>query len=229
MLETIDEAVSAIGEANHSDEVAGLTVAACKHLGLSRFVFYLNTNADEKSIRTQIIASNLPDHLSSDAELSQSKVQSLLFPRSGCATPPVLISEEQLKTLGLSEAANKFDFSQFVRLGVHSEDGRTGNLCVMGRRHPLAQWEIMRLQYFGLLAFAKLVDFRQDSKPKHRLSQREVECLAWIGEGKTSFETGRILGLSEFTVNNYVASANRKLGAVNRTQALLIAARMGII
>jgi len=44
------------------------------------------------------------------------------------------------------------------------------------------------------------------------LTPRQIECLQWIAEGKTSWEIGEILGLSEHTVNEHLAAARRKLG-----------------
>ena len=61
------------------------------------------------------------------------------------------------------------------------------------------------------------------------LSGREREVLDWLQEGKSSWETSVILGISERTVNFHVENITRKLGAVNRSQALAIAARLGLL
>ncbi|MEM8542149.1 MAG: helix-turn-helix transcriptional regulator, partial [Pseudomonadota bacterium] len=57
----------------------------------------------------------------------------------------------------------------------------------------------------------------------------ERRVLLWCGNGKTSFEISRILGLSEHTVNHYIASAVRKLDAANRTHAIAKALKMNIV
>ncbi|TBW36276.1 LuxR family transcriptional regulator [Siculibacillus lacustris] len=62
-----------------------------------------------------------------------------------------------------------------------------------------------------------------------RLSPRERECLQWTAAGKTSWEISAILGLSQSTTDGYIASATRKLGAVNRTQAVAEGIRRGLI
>jgi DNA-binding CsgD family transcriptional regulator len=61
------------------------------------------------------------------------------------------------------------------------------------------------------------------------LSTRETHCLQWAAAGKTSIETGMILGLSPHTVNQYLTSATIKLKAVNRTHAVTKAVRLGLI
>ena len=68
-----------------------------------------------------------------------------------------------------------------------------------------------------------------NSEIKYKISKRELECIRWTAEGKTSYEISVILNLSENTVNNYIATAARKIGAVNRSHMISIAARSGII
>ena len=70
-----------------------------------------------------------------------------------------------------------------------------------------------------------------DKKPQERsiLTAGERRVMLWCGNGKTSFEISRILGLSEHTVNHYIASAVRKLDATNRTHAIAKALKMNIV
>ena len=68
-----------------------------------------------------------------------------------------------------------------------------------------------------------------DGAQERSLSAREVECLAWISEGKTSLDVSSILGISPHTVNHYLNNAQEKLGANNRTQAVAIALRTRLI
>lgn len=62
-----------------------------------------------------------------------------------------------------------------------------------------------------------------------RLTQRERECLLWIVEGKTDWEIGMILGISENTVRVHANRLREKLHARTRTQAAVQAVRLGII
>lgn len=61
------------------------------------------------------------------------------------------------------------------------------------------------------------------------LSARECECLKWVSAGKTDWEIGEILNLSEKTVNAYIERAKHKLHVQNRTQAVMTALREGVI
>lgn len=64
---------------------------------------------------------------------------------------------------------------------------------------------------------------------KTGLTPREIECLRWCSRGKTNWEISRILGLSERTVEHYLSRANRKLGSINRTQAVARAMKLKVI
>ena len=58
---------------------------------------------------------------------------------------------------------------------------------------------------------------------------RELETLRWTMEGKTAWEVGRILGISEQTVARHLHNATRKLDAVNKHQAVIKALRQGLL
>ena len=61
------------------------------------------------------------------------------------------------------------------------------------------------------------------------LTPRELEALRWTMEGKTAWEVGAILGISERTAVLHVNNAMHKLGCVNKHQAVLKALRLGLI
>lgn len=57
----------------------------------------------------------------------------------------------------------------------------------------------------------------------HRqLTKREQECLHWVSHGKTSWETAKILGISERTVNFHISNSLVKTGCANRQQLTAI-------
>ncbi len=61
-----------------------------------------------------------------------------------------------------------------------------------------------------------------------RLTQRQVEVLGRICEGKTNKQIALELGLSEKTIKAHVTAIFKALGVVNRTQAVLVAQRGGV-
>ncbi len=62
-----------------------------------------------------------------------------------------------------------------------------------------------------------------------KLSVRELECLRWTMEGKTAWELGQILKITEQTAARHINNATQKLGCINKLQAVLKALRLGIL
>lgn len=61
------------------------------------------------------------------------------------------------------------------------------------------------------------------------LSTREREVLNWLKQGKSSWETSVILGISERTVNFHIYKVMEKLNTINRPQTVAVATRLGLI
>ncbi|KQS64627.1 DNA-binding protein [Rhizobium sp. Leaf371] len=62
-----------------------------------------------------------------------------------------------------------------------------------------------------------------------RLSRGEVACLMQASHGLTSEGIARVTGYQNDTVNSYIKSAIKKLGAANRTHAIADAIRRSLI
>ena len=61
------------------------------------------------------------------------------------------------------------------------------------------------------------------------LTRRERDCLLWVAEGKTTWEIGQILRISENTVLYHIKNAQEKLGAVIRIHAVAKALRLELL
>jgi LuxR family transcriptional activator of bioluminescence operon len=61
------------------------------------------------------------------------------------------------------------------------------------------------------------------------LTDREVEILQWTAHGKTAWEIGSILNISERTVNFHLQNAMSKFGVHNKTHAASKAVSVGLI
>lgn len=61
------------------------------------------------------------------------------------------------------------------------------------------------------------------------LTPREAEAVLWIAAGKTAWEAGRILRVTEHTLTAHARSAAQKLGASNRAHLVARAFVRGIL
>lgn len=63
----------------------------------------------------------------------------------------------------------------------------------------------------------------------HDLSQRELDVIRWIGEGKSNAVIAEILGISKNSVDSYVKRIFAKLDVSDRTAAAVRAVSLGLI
>lgn len=75
---------------------------------------------------------------------------------------------------------------------------------------------------YGLHVQAEEIDL-------NTISRREKEALSWCAEGKSIEDIGLLMSISPETVKGYLDSARYKLGALNRTHAVVKAIRAGLI
>jgi DNA-binding CsgD family transcriptional regulator len=66
-------------------------------------------------------------------------------------------------------------------------------------------------------------------KQKIKLAPREVDVLFHISEGETSEQIAARYGIKKGTVDDYAETATAKLGAKNRTHAVVMAIYLGLI
>jgi DNA-binding CsgD family transcriptional regulator len=124
----------------------------------------------------------------------------------------------------------RFRMNRGAYFPVHDASGARGAVSFNGDRDPFTTTEMMELTYLSIHVFNRLAEIRElDSRNSDMLTERELDCLNWTAAGKTSVEIAEILTLSEHTINHYLNRATKKLDAVNRTQAVAKALRLGLI
>lgn len=69
--------------------------------------------------------------------------------------------------------------------------------------------------------------YSEPGSPFHPLSEREMEVLTLVVEGRSNKEIASLLGISHQTVKNHITSILRKFGVEDRTQAVVYALKRG--
>ena len=137
----------------------------------------------------------------------------------------------------LWEQQASFGYCTGIAMALHLPEGKHFQLGV-DRDQPLPERpdELQRLvadlQLFAVHAqeAALRLLVPQVSQPERpALTPRELEALRWTMEGKTAWEVGTILGISERTAVLHLQNAMHKLEATNKHQAVLKALRLGLI
>ncbi len=123
---------------------------------------------------------------------------------------------------------NKMSFGYCIP--THSCKGRRGFVILTSPEHPAHdQTDCVTVSCINLYDRLAGVLEAEESRPDFGLNRREIECLHWSAEGKSSSEISMIINLSEHTVNHYLIACCKKLDAVNRVQAVAKAVRHGVI
>lgn len=69
-------------------------------------------------------------------------------------------------------------------------------------------------------------EWLQHSTPRWDLTQREVDVLFWLCQGKTNGEIGKILGIAERTAETHALHIYPKIGVENRYNAIATLSRL---
>ncbi len=94
--------------------------------------------------------------------------------------------------------------------------------------HDLDGSVVPALQYLASFAFeaarrmclkADHLDEAVGSAPE--LTQRQLDCLVLIAQGKSDWDVGKILGISHRTVQEHVDTARKRYGVGSRTQLII--------
>jgi DNA-binding CsgD family transcriptional regulator len=156
------------------------------------------------------------------------------------ASVPIIWSQETYTAVGkgdMWETQARFGYRTGIALALHLPEGRHFFMGV-DRDQPLPRdpAEVTRmvadLQLFAVHAQDAALRIMLPATPSSNvpnLTPRELESLRWTMEGKTAWELGNILGISERTAVLHVNNATHKLDCVNKHQAVLKALRLGLI
>jgi DNA-binding CsgD family transcriptional regulator len=122
------------------------------------------------------------------------------------------------------------DIGDALGVIVRGAGGRMANIHLgLGERDASPEAE-RALSFAALLLGERLLELDAlAAPPTPQLTTRERDCLAYVAAGKTDWEISVILGRAEATVRFHIDNARRKLGAVNRAQAVAKLAIAGLL
>lgn len=157
------------------------------------------------------------------------------------STAPLVWMPQSFKTSAqqsLYEEASAFGLRVGVTLPIHGPSGEVGMLTCVRDQAPNAAFVKDLGQQLGSLTLLRDVAFDSMKKFIHAgeeaeevptLTARELDCLHWMAVGKTAWEIGRILSISEAGVNFHFSNLRNKFGVSKRNDVVLRAIRFGLI
>ena len=207
-----------------------------KSLGISAFII-CDSPADTRAGAREILTSgwNLEWLKKSYAELGhvRNTVNSNIDPHYWSESENFYKHRPDVQRV-LNEARSEFQIHAGYSVPIHGLKSIAGLVLVAATEpdwslSPTEESALHIISIYAYEAMRKLKRQKDDSGDGPKLSPREVECIKWISEGKTSWEIGSILGISEITVSDYIKSAARKMGTSTRAHLVARSYRLRVI
>lgn len=140
------------------------------------------------------------------------------------AQAPDLWAEARAFGLRVGWAQSSIDGHGVVGMLTLSRSGQLLNASELRAKESQMRW----LVDVSHIAFSRILTPKFNPSPEIPLTERELEILKWLADGKTSRDTAEILRLSIDTVNFHVRNAIFKLRAANKTAAAVRAVMLGL-
>lgn len=154
-------------------------------------------------------------------------------PKEILAAASVLGRRSPVRMIVLAEANPRFDISEMLRAGITGLLSRNAPLAEVREsiRESLAGRPVLPSQVTSRLIEELSVAVRRaDARLlPSGLTSRELEVLRLVADGLHNREVATQLHISENTVKNHMRSVHDKLGVRTRTEAVVTAAREGLL
>jgi LuxR family transcriptional regulator, quorum-sensing system regulator BjaR1 len=118
--------------------------------------------------------------------------------------------------------AAEFQLNEGMCIPIYGPNRYVAFATLTGAHMELAPSARTALHVMALYTHNRLVKLVRNSKRSQpALTPREADCLRWVAQGKSDWEIGEILKISERTAHWYIECAKRKLGVATRIQAVM--------
>lgn len=153
---------------------------------------------------------------------------------------PFLLSEEERNFRSVSARASEivdlalaYGWREVMGIPIHGPDRYQG-LVTMSSKEPV---DLSEPDKAVIQAMAnaihdrchKTIGFGTRNKPMPNLTEREIEAMRWVSQGKSDAEIATIMGISSSTAHFHVEKTKKKLETNSRTEAVARLILEGII
>jgi LuxR family quorum sensing-dependent transcriptional regulator len=129
--------------------------------------------------------------------------------------------------------ARDFRLNDGITIPMLSCDAVKLGMSFAGERLSRSKELHHRCIYVSAISTARVLEISRKQTDRLNsitdLTAAEHTCLMWVVEGKTNWEIGKILSISERTVEKHIHNCLKKTNSLNRTQLVANCLRMGVI
>jgi LuxR family quorum-sensing system transcriptional regulator SolR len=241
-LKLLADAFEAMQGAKNSDQLRVEMERFTKEMGFERFTYALRIAAPSLTPQ-KFILSGYPDGwVERYTSRNYFEVDPVVL-HCQQSSLPVVWDEHvpdhngEAKSHEFWEEARSFGLKSGLSFVVHEQPGVSGIFSLARDRALDLEGQdlaalIGRAQVFASLlhhAVARIDLPRLVPQFVASLTARERECLKWAADGKTAWEIAQILDITERTVIFHINNVTQKLGAVNKTQAIVRALALKLL
>ncbi len=221
------------------EEITLLCQSHCEALGFDKFIYALRIPSQFSESRV-IMVNGYPDPWLDRYWGNNYHMDDPILAYCGQSILPIqwqdVAADSNSTGARIMHEAVDFGLRSGITMPVHSPKGELGVLSFALNRPVRSAREVTThaMPYVQLLATSvheavKRVSGMADATPPMPLTPREQECLRWTADGKTSWEIGQLLSMSERTVNFHLSNSMSKLDVCNRQHAVAKAVLRGLI
>ena len=135
-------------------------------------------------------------------------------------------------SLVMNEAA-EFQLQSGITIPMISLSGVKLGMSFAGTRISQSPECMVFCQFISAIATARAFELmHSDSKKEQqqtKLTTADYNCLRWAAEGKTNWDIGKILSISERTVEKHMRNCFLKTNTLNRAQLVANSLRSGLL
>ncbi|WP_338583195.1 autoinducer binding domain-containing protein [Pseudomonas sp. MAG733B] len=214
-----------------------ISLSFAKNIGFKFFAFSTSCPTKNESFHT-VRFNNYPKDWNAEYERKKLCAIDPVVAHCNQSMLPVLWSEELFSnTPWLWDELEQQGLQHGWSQAVHDEESGLCSILSLARTHcPVSAWELYENLGFSVFIgrhLHKLIAQTMPKAPEHpstpHLTPREIDVLKLAADGKTAYESARILNLSARTINFHVQEAIRKLGVNNKISAVIAAVKAGYL
>lgn len=137
------------------------------------------------------------------------------------------LDAKQLRYLGICE---RFGFGSLVGTACYGPRGRAGFLgALWPKRQRPADDVLLAVHQIGQVSFQRYCQLVREAMDIPPPSNRELEVLSYMCEGKSNPEMAQIIGVSRSSIDAYIRRIFAKLDVNDRTAACVRAYSLGFL
>ena len=238
-LDALQADLQAFGTATDIAQIEELCRRHCAQMGFDTFIYALRIPTHFTDSRIVLVQSYPETWTEHYFERGYFRIDPVIEHCASHVTPVAwhhLAPRPHSAGARLMGEAGEFGLRSGLTVPVHSPQGEMGllsfatDLAGPAARRATEQAMAHAQLLSGYLHEAMRRVLEVSAGPRRQaLTAREQECLRWVADGKSSWETARVLNLSERTVNFHIGRSMEKLDVCNRQHAVARATLLGLL